>query len=171
MTAVTTTELHQVSGLLAAVPSWLDKALLVEKEIGMDNIYAMISNGQAVERIAASLYITKEQMKFMLTRTPKHRKDYMNARAFKQAESSMDVLENPSFKTAGMLIKEQASAAKHHNQVIDRAMNTLNKSDEAKANEAIIVNNTVVVRDSDDIAPLPDELKDIMEGEFEDVSS
>lgn len=168
-TALSTTELSQVSGLLAAVPEWLDKALLIEKEIGMGNIYAMISNGQAVERIAASLHVTSEQMKFFLTRTPKHRRDYMNAKAFKQAEDSMEVI-GTTFKKSVFMEKEESNAVKHHNTIIDRAMGVLNKSDDVKGSEPIVVNNTVIVRDSDDVAPLPTELKDIIEGDFENAS-
>lgn len=169
MTERTPSKLPEIQGILSSVTNWTDQALLIEKEIGMSNIYALIANGYTDEDVAEFLGMTMDQTQFILKRTPKYRKEYMNAKAFHQAEGSMDMLDN--FKYEDKLGKKQAAASRHHNTMVDRATGILNKSEEAKGLEQIVVNNTVVVRDNHDTAPIPDELKDILEGEFENVGT
>lgn len=168
MTEQTPTILPELIGILASVTDWTDQALLLEKELGMVNIYAMISNGYEVSDIADLLGMTVDQTEFILKRTPKHRKEYMNALAFRHAEGSLGTL--AGFQYSEELSVEQAAASRHHNTMVDRATGILNKSEDAKGLEQIVVNNTVVVRDVGDTAEVPDEFKDILEGEFDDVS-
>ena len=162
------TELYRVSGVIAAACSTNDKALLIEKELGMDSLYAMIAMGQKESRIANDLGISKFELSMILRRTPAHRKQLMNARAVALGEASMVALESYS-RMQGMDMEESAGA-RHHLAVFNTAIKATNSVADDKGTGNITVNNTVVVRKTEDVPDLPDGLDDIIEGDFEDVS-
>jgi hypothetical protein len=89
----------------------------------------------------------------------------MNARANKLADDSIKTLEK--FSDATYLETETSSALKHHSTMLDRSLKILNTADDKQSNN-IVVHNTVVVRDNQDVPPVPDELIGIIEGEIEE---
>lgn len=162
-------KLYEVSGIIANAQNTLEKALLIEKEIGNDSLYAMISMGTPLSRIAQGLGLSTFELEFILKRTAKNRREYLNARAFALAEASAPMLQRLS--TSTKLKKSEATAAKHHAGMMANATRILNMGVEDKSGSNITVNNTVVVRNRNEIPELPDGLNEIIEGEFEDVNS
>ena len=157
-------ELYRVSGVIASARSTTDKALLIEKEIGTEPLYAMIAMGLPESRIATDLGLSKFELSMILRRTPAHRKQYINAKAVSLAEDSMEALQFYS-KMVGMDI-EESSGARHHLSVFNTAMKAVNSVADDKGTGNVVVNNTVVVRQKEDVPELPDGLDDIIEGEY-----
>lgn len=158
------TQLLIVKGLLRSIPNVTDKALTIEKEMGMESLYTLISMGELVGDMAISLGLSAFEMEFILKRTPNHRKQYLNAKTLALAESSMDILEHHS--GAFSMEKEEAASAKHHSNMLDKSLKIVNAPTEDAGTGNITVNNTVVVRSGDDIPELPPELRNVIEGEI-----
>jgi len=168
MSAVLTQlKLNQIKGVLSTALSLKDKALLMERELGLEPFYTMISMGQSISTLAASMNISNFELEYMLKRTSNHRKQYMNAVSTQLANDSSNTLKR--FKGALLLDKEQAAAARHHTGLLDRSLKVLNSQEDGKGAGNVIVNNTVIVRDNSDIPPMPDGLDNIIE--VEDVNS
>lgn len=167
--AVSELKAYRVSGILATAIGLEDKALQLEKELGTDPIYTMIAMGETIVQIASSLGLSTFEMNYILKRTPDHRKNYANAVAFNMAENSSKKLEHFSKLTGWG--KEDNFAAKHHASMVDTSLKILNMHTSDKGSGNIVVNNTVVVRSKDDVPSLPDELKEVIEGDYVDVES
>lgn len=157
-------ELGRVGGVIAGARTTVDKALLIEKEIGMDSLYALISMGKKEERIAGDLGLSIFEFNMILRRTPAHRKQLMNARACALGDASMDALDVYS-RMVGMDMEESAGA-RHHLAVFNSALKAANSVADDKGTGNVVVNNTVVVRQREDVPELPDGLDDILEGEY-----
>jgi len=157
-------KLSRVKGVLASASALKDKGLLLEKEIGLEPIYAMLSMGQKIASLASSIGMSIFELEFILQRTPQHRKQYMNAIANKLAKDSAVKLER--FSEMVEMETEEVAAAKHHSAALDRSLKILNTPDAVQGSDNIVVNNTVVVRDRNDVPALPDGLEDIIEGEY-----
>lgn len=166
--AITELELINVRGVLAKATRLEDKALLLEREVSLDTVYSMLSMGQSLVSIASSFDLTPDDAKFILTRTVEHRRQYMAAIQFKRAMQSDQTMEH--FKSSVELDKEQTNAAKYHLSVMDAASKSLNATKGEKSAN-ITVENKIIVKGRDDIPALPDELKNIMEGDYTDVDS
>lgn len=158
-----------LGGVLAETAALEDKGLLIERDIGLEKIYALLSNGMKMTDLAKSLSLTRGQLKFILTRTSEHRKRYFEATVFRRGIKSGNTLDQ-KFSDVVELDKEQNNAAKYHASNVDTAMKSLQQQ-KFEAGTGVTVQNTIVVRAKDDIPALPDGLEDIIEGEFEDVDS
>lgn len=156
-------KLNRVKGVLATAVALKDKGLLLEKEIGLEAVYALVSMGQKISRIASSLGLPTFQLDYILQRTPQHRKQYMNALANALAKDSVVKLSH--FSDCSTMETEDAAAAKHHSSMFDKSLKILNAPDAIKGSDNIVVNNTVIVRHKGDVPELPDELKNVIEGE------
>lgn len=155
--------ISRVKGVLCTAMTLKDKALILEKEIGLEPFYAMLSMGQSLESLAESVGFTPFELEYMLKRTPNHRRQFMNAKTNQLAEQSTDTLEH--FETALMLDTEQAAAAKHHATMLEKSLKVLNNPAATQGSGGVVVNNTVVIRDKDDVPPLPDGLDQIIDVE------
>ena len=152
-------------GLLKNVSNVQDKALLIEREVGMDAVYTMISMGYGTRRIADSLNLSDFEFEYIVKRTPDHRRRLISAKTTRLAESSIEVLKN-TFSTATSLFKEESAAAKHHRSIVDSTMKTLGGGEEKGMGTGVIVNNQFIVRGKDDIPDTPKELDEIIEGDY-----
>lgn len=162
--ALTELSIGRVKGVLSTAMSLKDMALMLEKEIGLEPFYSMLSMGQSISTLAASIDVSPFQLEYMLTRTSSHRKEYMNAIANKLGKQSGATLER--FKHALMLDQEQSAAARHHSAMLDKSLKVLNTSTTDDGAGGVVVNNTIVVRNRDEIPPLPDGLENVIEGEY-----
>lgn len=154
----------KVKGVLANALSLKDMALLLEKEVSLEPIYTLLAMGQSLSNLAASIDVTPFQLEYMLTRTPKHRREYINAVSNKLAKESSATLNE--FKNSLYLDKEQAAAAKHHASMLEKSLKVLNAPSNEDGTGNVVVNNTIVVRDRSEIPPLPDELENVIEGDY-----
>lgn len=161
-------KLNNIRGVLAKANRLEDKALLLEREVSLESIYAMLSMGEPLANIANSFDLSLDDAKFILTRTTEHRKQYIAAIQFRRAIQSDRTMSK--FKSEESLDKEQNNAAKYHLSVMDAASKALNATKGEKGAN-ITVENKIIVRSKDDVPDLPDELKNIMEGEFTDVDT
>lgn len=168
-TGVAELKLNRVKGVLATALSLKDMGLLLEKEVGLEPIYAMLSMGQKLSQLAASVGMTSFQLEYILNRTPTHQKQYMNALSNRLAHHSTKTLEH--YKNTVWMDKEHAAAARHHANMLHKSLNTLNAPSSSEGSGRVVVNNTVVVRDKSDVPPLPDGLEDVIEGEYADVET
>lgn len=166
-TGVIEFKLNRVKGILGTALSLKDKGLMLEKEIGLEPIYAMLAMGKNLAPIAASLGMSIFELEYVLQRTSSHRKQYMNAISNKLALQSSVALDR--YKNIVWMDKEHAAAARHHASMLHRSLNLLNAPSGSEGSGKVIVNNTVVVRDKNDVPPLPDGLEDIIEGEYVDA--
>lgn len=167
--ALTTLKMNRVKGVLCTAITLKDKALMLEKEIGLEPFYTMLSMGESISSLAASIEVSTFELEYMLQRTPIHRRQYMNALANKLAKSSGQTLER--FKNTMWMDTEHASAAKHHSNMLERSLKHLNTRTDDEGGGRVVVNNTVVVRSEGDVPPLPEGLEDIIEGEYANIES
>lgn len=164
------------SGVLGKAIKLSDKALHLEKEIGLEVIYNLISNGVGLSEISDSLGVSDKDLRYILTRTKDHRRQYMSATIYSRALKSGEIL-NTCFSKETQLDKYQQNAANHHTKMVDTSLRVM-ELDKEVANSSIVVQNTIVVKSANDIPELPPGLSDaisnvedeILEGEYEDVS-
>ena len=154
----------RVKGVLSTAMSLKDRALILEKEIGLEPFYTLLGMGQSMASLASSIGASAFELEYMLTRTPSLRKEFMNAIANNLGKQSGNTLE--SFKNVLMLDAEQSAAAKHHSSMLDKSLKVLNTSSNDEGAGGVVVNNTIVVRSSGDVPPLPDGLDEIIEGDY-----
>lgn len=159
--AIQELENYRISGLLKTITDSESKALILEKDVGLDRFYTLMTMGQSVEQMADSIGVSENMMTFFLTRTESHRKNFFNAKMYKAAVNSVDKIND--YKDDVNL-----NEAKHHRDIVGMAANILNKSEEG-AERAIVVHNNITVGTNKDVPALPDELEDILEGDFEEL--
>lgn len=160
--------LHNVAGIIGRAVALEDKALLIEREIGLESIYTLIANGEKLGAIASPLRVTIQDLKFMLTRTTELRQKYLAAKTFNRANVSGETLDGETFSKAHYLEKESNNAVKHHAAMVKQALDVLNQGKEEKGS-SITVENTIVVRSVNDIPELPPGVGELIEGEYKDV--
>lgn len=160
-------KMGRVVGVISTAISLKDKSLLLEKEVGLEPFYTMIAMGQSLTSLASSIDVSAFELEYMLSRTPTHQKEYMNAVATQLAKSSSVTLGR--FAHSDWLTTDQSAAAKHHASMLEKSLKVLNSSKGDEGTGNVVVNNTIVVRSSDEIPPLPDELQNVIEVESEDV--
>lgn len=148
-----------VYGELQRAKDITDKALVIEKEIGTEVIYTLISLGKPMGDIADSLGLSEDELELIMCRTSEHRNKYIKALMFKPAKDSMEMLGKLSKFTS--LESDDARGSSHHTKVIEMFLN--HTKDMKEGGSAITVNNTVVVSDSRNTPPLPPELQGVIE--------
>ena len=151
----------RVQGALATAIDLDSKSQLLEKEVGLDAFYALLAMGSTVASLASSINVSSFELEYMLKRTPSHRKKYINALSGKLGADSVKVLSK--FSDAMYLDPEMSAAAKHHKDMLAQAVATLNKDSPTGDSGGIVVNNTVVIRDSNDVPELPPELSGVID--------
>ena len=162
--------LLNVAGVIGRAIKLEDKAMLIEREIGLESIYTLIANGKKLSSIASPLSVTPDDLKFMLTRTTELRSKYMQAKIFHRANRSGETLDKDFFAKSDSLDKEENNAAKYHASMVDQAVKVLNQNNN-NTGSSIVVENNIVVRSADDIPELPHGLGAVLEGDFKDVDS
>lgn len=164
---LTTYDLDRMSGVLKTARTMDEKAIVMERELGMDPIYALVAIGTKPCQIAASLGLGTFELNYILRRTPDARKRYMEASAFSMAEESQKTLS--TFQRVTNIDLEESSALRFHSSNIDRYVKLMSQPNANDVAGQIVVNNTVVVRDSNDVPPLPEELNAIMDVDHVDI--
>lgn len=154
--------LMKTRSILGRIQRLEDKAMLLEKEIGLDSIYGALSMGQSLTNLASSIGFSKNDLEYVLTRTPDHQKRYLQSTMFLRAKKSGEVLDSPVFSKMAELDKEENNAAKHHASMIDASLKSL-YLDKQEIGSQILVQNTIVVRDKEDIPVLPEGLGELIE--------
>lgn len=144
------------SHALAKATELTNLGLLIESEMGTDNIFSLLRMGFDENIIAQDLNLEREQLYYILTRTKDLRREYMDAKAFIRAKHSGDKLDTlysdehtPDFFTANV-----KRFADHHQGIVEHVSRTLHEKEDGGM-VPITVNNTVVVRDNQDIPALP----------------
>ena len=138
-----------------------DKSSAIENTVGIEYIFTMLANGHESRTIARRLGISSEEFHMLITSSPLLRKRYLEAKAFRVAKKSVDVMEE--FAEATELTKDQAAAMTFHGKNLDRLLNT---RDEQQHVQGIVVNNTITVGNPQEVPKLPEELGDIFDAEF-----
>lgn len=152
--------LIRLSGLINKTESLRDKALLLEKEIGLEPFYAMIAIGKPLEQLADSVGVTKKELEYMLQRTSIHRTQYMNATAMALGNKSAKALNH--FSSMSYMDKGESMASKHHFNIFSQAIKVANNNTGSNSSQ-VVINNNVIVRGDNEIPELPNELKDVIE--------
>lgn len=166
ISVASSTDIFRVRGILSRVNKTIDKFLIIEKELGLDTIYTLISLGKSDEEIADGLGITPDELKIILCKSSMHRHEYLTAKFFKVADKSSNQLTSFSDKTK-MTNAEQRSA-KHHQENLSMFFRLSSKADES-SNKGVVVNNTIVYSDKDNRPAVPDDLSMVIEADYEDV--
>lgn len=138
-----------------------DKASVIENTVGIEYIFTMLANGYETRTIARRLGIGSEEFHMLITSSPLLRKRFLEAKAFRVAKKSTDVMEK--YADAEELSKEEAAAMTFHGKNLDRFLHT---KDEEKQTQGIVVNNTITVGNPQEVPKLPEELGDIFDAEF-----
>lgn len=161
---------YRLRGLLQTVDNMQSKALLLEKEEGgLTQFYTLLSMGKTVAQLANAIGATTFEMEYILKRTPEHRKQFLNASIGHVADASLVKLKHYGGQTD--LFKEEAAGAKHHLSVVQMASKSLTEQDTERNDSKVVVNNTVMIADRNDIPPLPDGLENIIDIEEQDYAA
>ena len=147
-------------GLVSSVENARDKSIVIENTVGIEFLFTLLANGVSEQDIAVRLGMGKEEFKFVVTASPSLRKRYMQARAFHLADNSVKVLWDSGLANADELEKGQKNAVDFHSKNIDRIFG---QDDAEKQSSGIVVNNTIVVRDKNEIPALPPELEGVFD--------
>lgn len=159
--ALNTFDELRVHGALATAIDLKSKSQILEKEVGLDAFYALIAMGNSMTSLASSINVSTFELEYMLKRTPEHRKKYINALSGKLGSDSVNALSK--FSDAMYLDSEMSAAAKHHKDMLSQAVSTLNKDAPIGDSGGIVVNNTVVVRGSNEVPDVPPELNGVID--------
>ena len=150
-------------GLVSGVENARDKSVVIENTVGIEFLFTLLANGVPEKEISERLGMGTEEFKFIVTASPSLRKRYIQAKAFQLADNSFRVLWDSGLANTDELEKSQKNAADFHSKNIDRIFN----QDEAeKQSSGIVVNNTIVVRDKNEIPALPPELEGVFDADF-----
>lgn len=150
-------------GLVSTVENTRDKSIVIENTVGIEFLFTLLANGVSEQDIAEHIGVGKEEFKFIVTASPSLRKRYMQAKAFHLADNSVRVLWDSGIINAGELEKGQKNAADFHTKNIDRIFD---QDDVEKQSAGVIVNNTIVVRDRNELPALPPELEGVFDADF-----
>lgn len=150
-------------GLVSSVENSRDKSVVIENTVGIEFLFTLLANGVSDQDIADRLGVGREEFKFIVTCSPSLRKRYMQAKAFRLADNSSDILWDSGLANATELDKNQKSAVDFHSKNIDRVFN---QEEAEKQNSGVVVNNTIVVRDKSEVPPLPVELEGVFDAHF-----
>lgn len=143
---------------ISQTESLVDTGLLLEKEIGLGNIYAMISSGHEIEEISKSLNLPADDLLFILSRTETLRGNLLSAQMHYSATKSLKLLDGINTLE---LSTEQASAARHHSSIVIGALK--NRSKTEKGNKGVMVINQINVDKGDSIPEVPEELREVID--------
>lgn len=162
-TAVTTgkTNFAIAKTVIAGYDNISDKATAVETQVGFDFCFALLANGASDQDLASRLGLTLSEFKLIITMSPELRARYIEAKTFRLAESSVDILDEYSSVTA--LSKEEKSAIDMHTNNIERVIKVSKSKDDEGNKKDVLVQNVVVVRSNDDIPPVPVELASVID--------
>ena len=145
--------------LIAHQNSFIDQANQLETEGILDQVYALMANGTSMGVVAQALGVNVGRLKNILKSTTNRQQRYHIARMSHQADSSYDSLR--MFKDSTFMIKEEASAAKHHMSVITAATTSLNNISEQASGPSVIVNTQINYGAGMDTPPLPNDIKQV----------
>lgn len=164
---LTSLESYHVTGVLATVDNVMSKALLLEKEVGLESFYTLISMGKSLASLADSVGLTLFEMEYILKRTADNRHSYMLAELTFTTEGSMQVLKK--IKRDTFICTDANNAAKHHREMVGMTIKHNNPEKDDNSGKVVVHNNITISSDRD-IPAVPDDLKDILEGDFEHVN-
>lgn len=150
--------LFRIQGLVKRATQIVDKALIIEREVGMENIYTLLALGKPLEEIGEALGLSPMETELTLCRTTEHRSRFILAKMFPVARNSVEQMG----RVGDTMTSEQRNAMQYHSSIVDMFMRYTAKSQDAST--GVTVNNTIVVNDKHDIPELPIEL----EGEYAD---
>ena len=156
--------LMTTKGILGRIQRIEDKAMILEKELGLDSLYSALSMGQKLEPLADSLDLSEKDLEFVLTRTPELQKRYLQALMFCRAKRSGKVLDHVSVAGVATFDKYETNALKHHAAMVDASLKSL-YLDKQDTGSQVLVQNNIIVRDKDDIPSLPEGLGELIEQE------
>lgn len=146
-------------GLVASVENTRDKSVVIENTVGIEFLFTLLANGVPEDHISSYLGLAKEEFRMVVTASPALRKRFIQAKAFMLADTSTKTLEK-NFEDVTSLSKEEKAAVDYHSKNVDRI---LAQDDMEKQNSGIVVNNTIVVRDRNEVPALPPELEGVFD--------
>ena len=152
-------DLTIVRGMIRAASCFSDKAIIIENEVGMDMVYTMIALGYPEEQLAESFCLNEKEFKLLVSQSPRHRVNYLNAKLYKAGENSAERLVELSLLDT--IEDGEKRAADIHHKTLATVLK--GSSDIDVGNTGIVINNIIRVRDKDDIPGLPDELKEVID--------
>lgn len=166
-----TLEKNEVSFFLAKAvintsKSLDEKTIGIENAVGLDFIYSLIASGCSEEILAEKLGLPTREFRLILRQNQILRNKYIEAKTFRAADSSFDIIDE--FSQVRSLDKEEKNALDFHGSNVDRA---IKNKPEQEHTTGVVINNVLNVAGNNDIPSLPSELSDIFDGEFEDVDS
>lgn len=168
MQQMTSLESYRVSGILETVDNIESKALLLEKEVGLESFYTLLSMGKKLAVLADSVGLSLFEMEYILKRTPDNRHSYIMAELMLSSEGSMKALKH--FESSKFMEQEENNAAKHHKDMVGMTLKHTNPGTEDGSGK-VVVHNNITISSKEDIPEVPDDLAEILEGEFEYVDT
>lgn len=155
-------------GILLSVENIRDKAIVIQNTVGLEFVFTLIANGLSEQQIASDLGLMPNELKIICCSNPTLRKRYIEAHAFRFADTSIRTLDKSGLAAAEALDKYEKNATDFHSNNIDRVMKA-NVSDGAQA--GVVINNTVVVRDKSEVPDVPADIKNVLDMEVKHVDS
>lgn len=145
-------------GLVTGVENVRDKSVVIENTVGIEFLFTLIANGVPENSISKQLGLSNEEFRMVVTASPSLRKRFMQAKAFVLADKSERFLE--TLGDVGSFTKEEKAAVDYHSKNLDRL---LAQDGMENQNAGVVVNNTIVVRNKEEIPVLPLELEGVFD--------